>query len=515
MKKKILVSIAVLFPSLMQGKPVMETFPCKPALPDTAIVKMAWKGASSRSEVELPLAVDHSTSRYFPSIINQKGGSCAQASGIGYLFTYEMNRYLDRPAKDSDANVFSYLFTWNFLNGGNDEGGFVDQGLNIAIKYGVMTEEDYGYASAYQFKWASGYEKYLKAMRYRGKELYEFSVTDEAGLHQVKQYLASKNDGKEGGGVLTFSCMSSGWKIDNDYQGPSKTGYHSLLTRLATEGSHALTIAGYDDTVEYTDDEGKVHRGAFIVVNSWGTAMHDRGRFYLPYYFFLHRGPVFQESQLSTKMTGIDVHTHEPKLVFKIAMDYSSRNDIAVVCGASNKADSSYPEERYTPLVFFNQGGDYPLQGAYNNRGPLEFAIDYTEQLPSEDYLHSKYFLNVVRSQRGSVEGEGKVLGFSVIDYRTPGAPREYVYPNPEQVELKWGNNLFGLSTLPLFKVSANLNRWRNADGSIETEKTYVLRTRTGKFAKIRTVGYDPKTGQVTLQYFYQQDGTRNLKKEE
>ena len=66
---------------------------------------------SASPVLSLPPAVDNSALAAFPPIINQKGGSCAQASGIGYMFTYEVNRLLKRNASDGDANTFAYLFT--------------------------------------------------------------------------------------------------------------------------------------------------------------------------------------------------------------------------------------------------------------------------------------------------------------------------------------------------------------------------------------------------------------------
>ena len=46
---------------------------------------------AARMEVgTLPLSVDNSLLPYFPPLINQVGGSCAQASYIGYMYTYEM-----------------------------------------------------------------------------------------------------------------------------------------------------------------------------------------------------------------------------------------------------------------------------------------------------------------------------------------------------------------------------------------------------------------------------------------
>ena len=75
------------------------------------------------------------------------------------------------------------------------------------------------------------------------------------------------------------------------FPGPSETGYTYMLTKLATDGAHAMTIVGYDDTVGFSKD-GQIHKGAFIVVNSYGTWWGDDGRYYLPYYFFFAGPPV-------------------------------------------------------------------------------------------------------------------------------------------------------------------------------------------------------------------------------
>ena len=77
---------------------------------------------SVRAQESMPAGVDNSKLKYFPPLINQIGGSCAQASYIGYMFTYEMNRLLDRDASASKDYQFSYLYTWNFINDGKDEG---------------------------------------------------------------------------------------------------------------------------------------------------------------------------------------------------------------------------------------------------------------------------------------------------------------------------------------------------------------------------------------------------------
>jgi hypothetical protein len=63
---------------------------------------------------------DGSTNPYFRTIFSQgSDGSCAQASGVGYIFTYMINRERGLPSIDS-VNLYPTHYTWNYLNkGGN------------------------------------------------------------------------------------------------------------------------------------------------------------------------------------------------------------------------------------------------------------------------------------------------------------------------------------------------------------------------------------------------------------
>lgn len=445
--------------------------------------------SASINAFALPSFVDNTKLMYFPPLVDQKGGSCAQASGIGYMFTYEINRLLDRNASASTANQFAYLFTWNFVNDGGDNGGFVDEGLMIARNFGVMTEADYGYASVYQFKWASGYEKYHNASRYRVKKITKYDATTEAELQKIKQYLYDHGDGSKAGGLLTFSTRSSDWKIDDYYKGPSQTGYKSILTKLATTGAHALTIAGYDDTVESTDADGNIHYGAFIVVNTWGNWWADKGRFYLPYYFFTNRENV-SEISLSSTMQGCDVYVHEPKIMFKIRVNYSSRNDLRLTYGADPNPYAQSTPNNYNSIIVANQGGEYAMTGSYgdeNTKGILEFGIDYTDHMTSDDAQYGRYFLNIVRSQRGTKVGEGAIDYLSVYDYRG-SKPVEYVCRNIKGKTLQLGNNSFSFSTLHPGHFSASSLSTLDERGNV-SNKTYIVRTANGHIAKLKFSG--------------------------
>jgi len=439
---------------------------------------------------QLPSSIDNSRSRYFPPIISQRGGSCAQAAGIGYMFTYEVCRMLGRDASASPNYRYSYLFSWNLLNGGADVGGFVDEGLNLARLYGIMSEADYGVSSIYDFRWRSGYDKYLRSMCQRVATIRKMDCKTDEQLEVIKRYLY--NHGREGetGGVVTYSTQATNWVIDDNYQGASQTGYHSLLRRLATQGSHALTICGYDDTVEFTDDEGTTHLGAFIVVNSWGRQSHSDGRFYLPYIFFTHRQDE-SEQTLSSSVMAIDVKQHEPQVVFKVRMSHSSRDDLSFRLGSAAKLSDTLPSRSYTSPIFDHQGGDHPLTGAYGGGTTLEFALDYTGET-AKGAPDACYFLTILSGPYGKKRGNGQMEALSVIDYRHDGEPREYVCRQALR-PVNAGATQFRIPAKYWGHYSASDISWTDAEGN-PTGRTLAVKTAHGRLAKMRIRKENGKT---------------------
>ncbi|MCR5518977.1 MAG: hypothetical protein K6F21_01475 [Bacteroidales bacterium] len=428
---------------------------------------------------ELPQYVDNSINKYFPPIINQNGGSCAQASSIGYVFTYEMNRHLDRDAS-IPANRFSYQFIWNLVNDGIDQGGFAEDGLFVAMRSGAMTEEDFSTLSLYHFSWPSGFEKYHTALSYRVSDFVEMPTDVDV----LKAYLAG-SDGKPGC-IVSFSGCCRGWKMDNYYSGPSGTGYKSLVTSLPTDGAHAMTIAGYDDLVSYTDADGVTHNGAFIVVNSWGTGTHDRGRFYYPYDFF--RDSSVPNQILSDDAITAKVIYREPRILFKLELDYTSRNDLAYNIGATDVVTAGSPENYYLQTGMSNKGGDHYMRGTYD-REPLEFALDLTDHIPSSDPDYCRYFLKIVRTARGKEKGEGKLNSLSVIDYRS-GKPVEHKYRGKLPCALVDGENWFTIGLVPRFNISCSPVRLPGTtpDSGAAGSPIYV-RTASGHKAQVELTG--------------------------
>lgn len=446
---------------------------------------------AAEDAVQLPTSVDNSKTKYFPPILSQRGGSCAQASAIGYMLTYELNRLLDRDASASAENRMDYLFSWNMLNGGEDQGGFAEEGLYLAQRYGMMSEADYGGSAVSQFRWCTGYDKYLRAMQNRVERILVF----DDSIPLLKRYLYDAGNGSRPGGILTFSTQSDGWKIDEQYKGPSATGYHSLLKKLATRGAHALTIVGYDDLVEYEDEKGRQHKGAFIVANTWGSWAHDHGRFYLPYDFF--RDPSVSNRLLSGELQGVVPKRYQPKVVFKVRLSYDSRDDLKFSMAGIERGEGDAQPNYHYCYAFHNQGGDLPMQGKWLENS-MEFAMDFTEFMSSPDAQYASFKLNVVKSAIGQKVGQGCLESVSVIDYRTQ-APTEYVFQPKAPVELVGGDNVFTIEPFKTFDVS--VSPYRYADEGKPSSKVFLLKTADGKAAKLKIEKTDAKNRKVTLKY--------------
>lgn len=470
-----------------------------------------WKSPAKAGSQTLPTSVDNSTSIHFPPIFNQIGGSCAQASAIGYMFTYEMNALLDRDASIPE-NRFSYLYTWNLVNGGEDVGSFQFDGIDIAFSNGIMTEADFpAQKQAYQFKWASGAEKYMRAIKYKADKFINLEIKDTASLYEIKEYLYNKGEVGKKGGVLTFSSQATGWKFNTSYSGPSETGYCCILTKLAHDGGHAMTIVGYDDLVEFERPDGKISKGAFIAVNSYGTDYwyHDNGRYYLPYWFFISE---HDHTALSNDLLGITPKYDEhPRVIFRISLEYSSRDDLTLRYGVSGKNEDLTPEHEYRCPLFKNQGGDYAMQG----RGAssyIDFALDFSKYADRADETETpNWFFTVNRTSRGAILGEGVMRAFEVYDYRKdPESPTIYRHMNINGITIEKGDNVFNIPSGEPDKCSFSTIEWLNRSKQ-PIASPYVFRTAEGKYAKVRFSEYDRENGTIKIKYVYAPSGSTNV----
>ena len=472
------------------------------------ILHKPWKISKSSMQEELPVSVNNGKLKYFPPIISQIGGSCAQASTIGYMCTYELNRLLNRSASEK-ANRCSYLYTWNFINDGVDDGSLGTDGLTIGFNSGLMSEVDFpSQTSTYEFKWASGYDKYVRALQNKVETYNDIDVTTLEGITKAKHYLWNKNESGKVGGILTFSTQAEGWAFNDNYTGPSQTGLTCILTKLGTAGPHAMTITGYDDMVEFTAPDGSLHKGAFIVTNTHGTWRHDKGRFYLPYWFFLQDRI---DLNLGRTMTGASLKQVQPKILFRLTFEYSSRNDLSFKIGVNDKATSVSPKHDYIVPIMNHQGGEHPMQGSYADPF-MDVAFDFSPYINRlEGMTEPNFFLTITRAKKGHVYGEGKIHKISVYDYRNnPEKPQIYTV-DLHGAEIAEGTTVYSIPTTKLPECSFSPVPWLDKYNT-PISSPYVFRTASGKFVKVRLSDFNPKEGKVRIKYVYNPNGDRKLK---
>lgn len=464
----------------------------------------------------LPDYIDNSKSPYFPSIISQYGGSCAQASGIHYLFTYEVNRMLERPVQGKPANTFSYRWIWHLLNEGKDQGGFSSDGIEITKTAGCMTVADYGDEGSYDFRWPSGYDKYYRAMFYKTKESSTINLRTMEGIYTMMSYMYDKQDGHPGGGIAVFSISSDNWGYE-DYSGPSQTGYEEIINMKGKGGAHALTLVGYDLSVEYdcngdsviTDDE----RGAFILVNSWGTWWGSEGRAYIPFKYFLEAGYEDAMTSWDAQALCIETEYKKPLIGLRLKLSYSSRNDLVIRFGAADgyQATKSDKGAILNYPIMQAQGGEYNMQGSLFATGQLiEMGFDLSSLKDVTDKMKSPCFLIILAKSVTGKSGTGHLMDATLYDYAND-ASYEKVFSEAERgitvgyhllkiPVREWYKNKYDVWYEPC-RTSSNLLA-QPEDFTKEPDwkdRYFAVRKAHGGFATLKVTDYNPKTHKITL----------------
>lgn len=411
---------------------------------------------ASRATV-LPDGVDNSKQIWFRGIFSQKDGCCGQAAGVGYTFTYEVNRM-----RGLEANVPSHQypthFTYNYLNEEYaNRGSWPHNGWDVIKEMGVPSVEDYGGmykdfpTEADRINvWETGYNHYYHALTNKVVLSYNKEVVNNSTkLNNIKHWLNDHGNGESSGGLAVFCA--------NVYDYTSATLSHEsdsagqwVVTGWGNEhgGLHAMTIVGYDDNIMYDfnhdgqfTNEGNIdnwERGAFIVVNSWGTSNtwwhnsqhlhHNQGYLYVPYRLVAG----FHEREVYC-LTVTD--TYNPEIVLKARVQHSSRLHLGFY--ADYDTDASRPglfaDRSYSALNWpkSNAFNNLSMRGLHNNNSPVELGLDFgqffKEQLDNGGI--GKVFF-VVRELDDYDSYYGEITQFSLVDYRWNEI---FVLPYPEE----------------------------------------------------------------------------------
>lgn len=397
---------------------------------------------SNFEKASLPVIVDNSLNKYFRPIFNQTNGCCGQASGIGYNFTYAINFARDL-ASNTTQTQYPTHYTYNFLNGGADNGSFYFDGWEVINANGCPNVNTYGGMYSTLTSWISGYDKYYSAMQNRTLDVFTIDVSTLQGLIILKAWMNDQLNGSSVGGLANFSAgvtadPSGKFSMKTLPTGTPEAG-KVVITHWDSEVNHAMTFVGYNDDIrfdfngdgQYTNNKDidgngildirDFEIGGLIMVNSWGESFGNRGKAYVPY-------KLLAEPKTNGGIGSSIVHVirakaaYTPKATIKATITHTSREKLRITAGVSANPSATKPDYILQASIFNYQGGNYSMQGGIREGDKtIEIGLDIT---PLLSYINSsqvaKFFLVVIEKE-SNTPSDGSIGSFSLYDYTNGG----------------------------------------------------------------------------------------------
>lgn len=400
---------------------------------------------------DMPERVDNSTKKYFRGIFSQKNGSCAQASAIAYVYTYEVNRLRGTSALEP-SNRYPTHWTYNFVNNGYDRGSWMMWGWEVAKSMGVPDVKTYGTETGYDLRyWPSQYETYATALDNKVEKYFIMRVSNVRELAYAKQFLATHGGTNGEGGLLSFAAgWSTGYKEAVIPQGQYEAG-KKLIASFGGSVNHAITFVGYDDKVCYdfnkdgvcsnnkdTNGDGIIdikdfEVGAFIMANSWGTGWGNKGFIYVPYRLATmdpKDGGIYRQYVYGV----VPAKDVDKSLVLRVKATHDRRSELKFMGALAQAGNPRY--YRYYGLQ--NSGGAFPLNGT--DSAPVEFGFDMRPLMQRLEPEPGFTLSSIIDSRGGGV---GELIEMEIIDYGNG----ETVMSRDKNLEIKKGRTVATAST--------------------------------------------------------------------
>ncbi len=356
----------------------------------------------------LPVSLDNSQLKYFRGIIDQgQNMTCEQASGVSYLFGYEINRKRDVSAAVAE-NQYPEKYTYNYMNGGDR-----DNGVSFFYSWDEIKKQGHPTVDRYppndtlgSFGWMSGYDRYLSGMKNRLKQVYSIPVNTEEGILTLKHFLFDHLDGSTAGGIAVFGCSSL--FTDNLVYIPagSPEAGKGILTSFFPLATHGMTLVGYNDSIHvdlngdglYTNDldingDGRIDPkdwefGAWRVANSYGSYWEDGGYIWIMYHAMALDYDEGMPGWTSNKgVWNSSVYTLEPAidytplLTVKSLMSHTDKKSLSVRAGIAANPLKQFPEHILEFPIWNHQGGSHPLNEAQPALTAIEAGFDISPLL--------------------------------------------------------------------------------------------------------------------------------------
>lgn len=217
-------------------------------------------------------------SPYMPPVLNQGRQNSCVAFSTGYYtksyYEYQENKWkYDPPIYGGQGeHVFSPAYIYNQINGGQDRGSYFHDALNLVIQKGVSPWKYMPYKENDYLSQPTP-TAHQVAQKFKAKS---FKRIPFDNLNAIKAELANGNP-------IIFGIVID----DNFYQLGIDGNYVYDTPGGKQYGGHAMTLVGYDDDIR----SPKGYKGAFKLVNSWGTNWGDKGYGWISYQTWLQLRP--------------------------------------------------------------------------------------------------------------------------------------------------------------------------------------------------------------------------------
>ncbi|MBP3321799.1 MAG: hypothetical protein J6M12_05550 [Clostridia bacterium] len=264
----------------------------------------------------LPSSASLLGTKHLPIIDSQGSIGCCTSEGVTYAqFTVAVSQYINNkdpnsawdPSSGNPSYIFSPKYTYNFSGSGTDicyqvlrDNGCLPMSLSSFEKTAPAPDGSWGGSILTAEKsrgWDVGSpDLMLSALNYRitNYEEIEFTATNAGKLttnEQGQQLLYKVKDAINRGNVVAVCGWSAYWQYDTiDPNGTGTLGKRgdSIIWNgyknedSTSDGNHCVALVGYDDDITFTR-AGVTMKGAFLMMNSWGTGYYQDGFCWLAY----------------------------------------------------------------------------------------------------------------------------------------------------------------------------------------------------------------------------------------
>jgi len=363
----------------------------------------------------LPTKVDNSLLASFPPIGDQgQEGACASFATTYYQLSHETCLARQCNNKNGNNTIFSPKWTYNMVNGGGDNGSTFSDAYSVLSSHGAVSIVKFPYVAGDYLTWDMNPNDWKEAISFRSNPMvYLSSIDTPQGLANLKQLLAN-------GHVLVYATYINSWVMSTIGTDPTPgvlspyAGQQAAMYMDGTDGGHAMTIVGYDDSVWIDiNGNGKVdpgEKGAFKIANSWGSQWGNDGFVWIAYDAMgakstvdnapaaFHRGSIFWNASVY-QMTAQT--SYVPKVLAQFTISTSNRGAMALQLGTSPNG-SKAPTQAWTPGMMNSQGGHYGFSGT-SKAVSGTFYLDFTDLVAA----------NTVSS--GSAAGTTPVMNYYLL----------------------------------------------------------------------------------------------------